>query len=524
MKKLISVASILLVVVLLFTACNSPSGAPETGTPSSQEPATVKDTIIIGKGSDFKTIVPGSDTGPFASDGIIFLAMFDTLVNYDSTTGEYSPGLATEWDISDDGLQYTLKIRDDVYFHNGTKMTVDDVAWSFNMLNENEAFKSSVYPTFDRAEVVDENTVTIYLSKPFAPFFNSFCSYVFAVLSEDYYNEVGGWEGYIANPIGCGPYKFVSYQTGNEFVMVANENYWGEPAKIKNVRIKIIADSNSRMLALESGDIDVNLDASINSLVQLGDAQSIDWNYCSAYGTVCILYAHTNPLISEDENLRKAITAGIDYEGVGAVINEGYSVKAELLAAPPLTARPDDGTYTESLKYDPVAAAEYLAASNYKEGTEIRYIVQSGSKNESVAKVVQGSLQSIGINVQILSLDSATYSQQWMSGDYELCGVAPFPPHLDANNMFTFFDTSMAIVGDSVMPGIDRINELGKAAQIEGSTENRKEMYAEIAGIINEHALCAPIYYDLATLAWDSSLNNIDVKPLPIYNVAGWNW
>jgi peptide/nickel transport system substrate-binding protein len=482
-----------------------------------------KDTLIIGIGSEFSGIVPLNKNIVISNrDGITIFAMYDPLLWFDTKTGKLSSWIATEWSVSDDGLEYSLKIRDDVYFHNGTKMTAEDVVFTLNRMPENPTTSLQNCPGFDHAEVVDETTVKIVMSQPFAAVANFLASYHIGVLSKLYYDEVGS-DGYIAHPIGTGPYKFVSRVIGGSLELEANEHYWGGAPAIKKVKLSILPDANSQIISIETGEIDVLYNPTIQNVTRLGNNKEIEWDYSDAFRTCFLRWGYQAEIA--DENFRKAVLSAIDYEAINKTINMGYTKKPDCLCPPGTTARPDDGTYAKSLPYDIEAAKRYLAESSYDGSTPLTMITLSGSKEESICKVIQGNLQVIGIHSEVNALDGATFVTYGSQGKYGISLYSVMPSLYDMNLLFQYFDRRVSLAFDGLpIPEKEEVADLGERALKEMNPEARKAIFAEMMDIINTHAMQGYLYQDVNTIAWRTGLAGIEAIPGTNYRIDAWSW
>ncbi len=155
MKRLVALVLSLTLMFSTLAGC----GGGQTSSQSSGEAANTaaKDTLNIGIGSEFSNLVPMCNNVIVANrDGIDLFAMYDPLLWFDTTTSTIKPWIATKWSVSDNGLEYTLTLRNDVSFQDGTKMTAKDVAWTLNLIPKNPAVTTQNFPHFNHAEAIDD--------------------------------------------------------------------------------------------------------------------------------------------------------------------------------------------------------------------------------------------------------------------------------------------------------------------------------------------------------------------------------
>ena len=298
-KKLAALVLTAAMAVSMLAGCGSSTSSSDSGSASSESTtaesassseAAAADAVDnsdrelnIGISSEISNIVPMSNNVAVANrDGLIVFALYDPLIWYNTETNELEPWLATEWSHNDDGTEWYFTIRDDVYFHNGDKMTTEDVAWSLNLIPENPVVTVANIPGFGHAEADDDTHVTVYMDTPFAAAENFFASYHMVMLDKSYQEEVG-WEGYIDHPIGTGPYKFVDRATGSYVKMEANEDYWQGAPDIKKVTLNIMPDANSQLLSLEAGEVDVLQNVTLANCEKVEAMDGFAVDYCTAY-------------------------------------------------------------------------------------------------------------------------------------------------------------------------------------------------------------------------------------------------
>lgn len=481
-----------------------------------------KDSLTIGISSEFSNLAPMTNNIAVSNrDGIDVFALYDPILWFDSLTSELKPWIATAWEVSEDGLEYTLTIRDDVMFHDGTKMTAEDVAFSLNRIPENPITSTDNFAGFGSAEAINDTTVKIHMETPFPAMLNALASSNLVVLSKAYFEEVGE-DGYMEHPIGTGPYKFVERVIGGSMTLEAHEGYWGGEPDIKDVTYKIIPDTNAQMLSLESGEVDILYNPSIQNLSRLGEDSGIEWVAEESMLTCYVNWGSASQL-GEDENLRKAIASAIDIEGINQQINLGYTKKAECLLAPGVNARPDDGSFTPTYSFDTETAKEFLTESDYK-GDSLKLVCVAGSKEENICKVIQGNLQNVGISAEVNAVDGSTYLTVINDGNYDMAIYTTMPSLYDANLLYQNWNPNMKKVQNYTFADKDKLCELAVASTTEMDSEARKGIFAEMTSIINEHCYMMYLYYDVNTLAYQEGLQGVTALKGTNYRVADWSW
>lgn len=143
---------------------------------------------------------------------------------------------------------------------------------------------------YERCEIVDDYTVNIYLTAPYAGFLYGAASRLGGICCKAYYDEVGD-EGYLKAPIGTGPYTLDEVINGEKIVLRANDGYWrGEPA-IKEVTIAIVPNVSTQMIGLENGDYDAVRNPPIDSCLHLKEGGDVTWDYADSTGRITLYLA-----------------------------------------------------------------------------------------------------------------------------------------------------------------------------------------------------------------------------------------
>ena len=477
------------------------------------------DTLTIGTGAEAKKFFPAHSDGTNNNDYVVVVNnLYNTLVAMQAD-GSVIPSLATDYVVSPDGMCYTFTLREGVKFHDGSVMTAEDVAFSLNTAAPTGNGKALLI-NFDRAEVVDEKTVNVYLTAPFAGFINGIASRVGVVFSKAHYEAVGQ-DGYRANPIGTGPYKLVSAISGDTITLAAHEEYWAGAPAIKNVYIKLISDTSTQVIALENGDIDLLMSPAISSCLMLDTSKGVEWASGASAGRVGMQISNNegNPS-ANDVNFRRAVQAAINKEDVVLGAMEGYATILDIDMCPAYAGRPEG---YDVVPYDIEKAKEYLAASNYN-GEEFKILVQSGTVFDTVAQIIQAQLMEIGINCTVNAVDSATFTDMWYAGQYGGMIKKTNSSLVDADGFLNFYmGVDYAPTTNNQYPRTAEINELGmKGRQAQG--EERKALYLEAVNIVTEEAYAVPLYADTNTLAYTTALSGVEVHPLGIVNIFNLNW
>lgn len=388
------------------------TGATSPGTTSGEDP--VNERLVIGIPSDQvsldATVVGTGNTGPCLEG--IFSALTERGMPF-LTDGTLLPGIATEFVSSEDGMTWTLTIRDDAVFHNGEPVTAEDVAFSINLF-VSPAYDGTVtgayVATVESAEVIDADTVQVNMAEPDALFYTS--SPRVYVISQAYYEEVGA-EGFARHPISAGPYKYVSWQPDNVLILEAHDEFFlGEP-EIKEVHCRVLPNDAGRLAALRTGEIDIAAPLAIEQVPEVEADPNLKVLVKASLNRMYITLDTTVPPWDQRE-VRLAVNHAVDRQ---LIIDQLLAGQATIIPGglvPGL--EPGANTSLVPYAYDPDLARQYLVDAGYPDGLEPEFGVQDlvcrdgyAPKTEEICTVLAEMLGDVGIPVQIVMMENTAF-------------------------------------------------------------------------------------------------------------------
>ncbi len=339
--------------------------------------------------------------------------LFNSLV-WVNDEGKVVPALAESFEVSDDGLEYLFKLRQDVKFHNGEDFDAEDVitTWKHH-IDERNAYNYYFTPISD-IEVIDDYTVKFIMSEPDVLFLRKM-NLNWGMIPTDYYNEVG-FEGIEAHPIGTGPFKFVDWKKGDKIEMEAFEDYWEEGLpKVAKLTFRPIPEESTRIAAVQTGEIHIANRLPVDEAQRLLGVENVK---IVRYPVDRVYYISFNNLTTgigtpiEDPLVRQAMNYAIDRQAIIDALFNGYAS----LSAGFVT--PGNLGYDASLApyaYDPDKAKELLAEAGYPDGFEIGMACPTGAYTnfEQVCEAVGGYLNEVGITFEDGEIQFMESGQYW---------------------------------------------------------------------------------------------------------------
>lgn len=506
MKKALVLLLAIMMVIPLFANGNS-----ETTDVSASAKKDAVTLVVAGNPYRFYAL---SAKGCGGDDNLVLSNVYDCLLCLEPD-GTLSPALAESYSVSPDGLTYTFNLRKGVKFHDGSDMTAEDVKFTLDKGAEGPLGKA-LFINYASCEIVDEYTVKVMLSSPFAAFPYGIASRLGGICSKAYWEKVGD-EGYMEAPIGTGAYKFVEYVNGDHVTLEAFEDHWRGAPSIKKATIALVADVNTQILGLQSGDYDVMRDPSIEMCGRFEKMNGISTDIGDSTARITLTINSWSG-IGTDINFRKAIQAAVNKDDINKAVNSGEATILTVDICPMYGGYPD---HIKGVEYDVEAAKKYLAASSYN-GEPYGITCQAGTTYETVAKVLQAQLMEIGINCTVEAVDNMTYEERGKKRNFDMRLVNEASSLIDADSIATQFTPSR--FDESVW--YPRAAEIYAMAQTGRSLQGdeRKQVYGQIAQILLDEAYTIPLYNGINTVAYNSNLEGVKAHCLGYYNFRYWSW
>jgi len=415
-----ALAAVATVAALALAACgNGDSGGSDNGGASNGDggPERVYVEAITG---DPSVLNPQFGGGPIPLR--FGFAMMETLVEINDQY-EISPGLAKEWDISEDGLTVTFTLQEGVEWHDGEPFTAEDVAFNFEEIIPLQTYGAQLTQRMDSVEIADENTVVLHMNAQFGPFLEA--------LSQQTIVPKHVYEGtdYVTNPanmapIGTGPMMFDSYAPGSEVVLVKNPNWWRGETEVDRAIYPIMSDANTRGLAMLNGELDnAVLDPSAQD--DVSDHPDLELNDGGVFPQMVSLTLNARLPELEDPEVRALVFSAIDREAITELALRGLGEASTGFLPDALAwAQHPDVNFDEDFPRDVEAINEGLDAAGFEVGADgyrftldARYVAEH-SEAEATAEVIRSSLEEVGIGVNLVGAAEPVWSEAvW--GDYD---------------------------------------------------------------------------------------------------------
>lgn len=517
---------VLAVAGLTLAACSGEGGGGTTSTTDANATASAEPvaggSAVIAVDSPFFGFDP--NVTPAAQDARVLRQAFDSLLYLDDS-GELQPWLATAWEVSDDGMTYTLTVRDDVTFTDDTPFDAAAVCFNLDRIKAPET--GSIYAIgligpYDSCEAPDATTAVITLSTPYAPFLNNLTSPFMGMNSPTAAAAVEPAD-YLLAPTGSGPYIITSYTPGDRVELVRNDDYAWPPGNAEHegagyleaMTFQIIPDPTVRMGTVTTGT------ANAGSNVPPTEIAALEANADLAYitqpqsGAPYQLHFNSAKPPFDDPAVREAARAALDIDAALLALYFGNAERAWGPLAP--TTYAYDPEVENSFAFDPDAAATLLDGAGWtlgadgvrsKDGQALSIVYVEGSPNrenrQDLATFFEANLEAVGFDVTLAFEQTAPLQTKLQEGDYNIAGLSLVA--VDPNVMYQMYDPrfipSPGQNGFNMSQTDDAtLTDLVTSGQSELDPAARAAIYAEAQMNVIDNARSIGVYVPQYTLA-----------------------
>ncbi|MDO4453514.1 MAG: ABC transporter substrate-binding protein [Eubacteriales bacterium] len=465
--------------------------------------------IVLG---DYRNIAPGVEDAYYCS---VIIYVWEPLITMDAD-GQPVGKLAKDWTMSEDGKTWTFKLQEGITFHDGEPFNADAVLFNFDRMRyeiKTSGFYNlnvdSFYPNLDQVNKIDDYTVELTFTEPAPSLLYTMTNFGSAMYSPKCFDEEYNFTG-IAQ--GTGPFKIIENVKDEYVLLERNENYWGEKAKAKTIRIKTIPDVDTRFSAMKSGEIlgVIDLKAITPSLatelvkdenfaITTTDSTMIDF--------LCL---NGNKAPFDDVRMRQAVSLAIDRNAIAENIYLGYaSPTSNILnySTPFYTEQP--------VEHDIEKAKELAAEVLGDERVSVRYLVQEGNTEQKLeAELISALLSEIGIDVSIETYDWATMKEMMKNGDYNIARGQQGLSNMEAITIFKRFMSSEGDQNMNYSLGVkdENIDALIREADAELNMERRQEIYTQLQEISVDIQPVVPLFNEKTLMVYNKALEGYEAQ------------
>ena len=486
------------------SAAEESDGAEETAE------AVDPDAEIVLAG--YRNLAPGEKDGYYCSK---ILYVWEPLVTQDENAAPV-PCLAESWEMSENGTQWTFYLRQGVKFHDGSDFNADAVIANFDRMKMGVKSSSfypldidSHYPNLESYEKVDDYTIRLTFSQPAPTQLYNMVNFGSAIYSPNCFDENGDFNGIC---IGTGPFKITENKLDEYVLLERFDDYWGEAAKAKTIRVRVIPDADTRFSALKSGEIMgvIDLNAIPTSLaVELegDDNFALTTTKSTMIRFLCL---NGTQFPFNDVRMRQAVSLALQRSVITEDLYDGFGT--------PTTNILNYSTpfYKEFPVEEDMEKAKELAAEVLgDERVTVTYLYNgSEAAQKGEAELIASWLSEIGIDCELMPMEMTNMKEQMKTGDY---GIARMQQGLSNSEPSTIFRRFMLTSGDqnqnySLGYHSDEVDALMAEVESALDMDVRTECYNHIQEISTQEFPVVPLFNDVTLMAYNTKLTGYDAK------------
>lgn len=456
------------------------------------------------------------------SNGVCILQnVYETLTRYNDQTGEVEPYLATTWTHNDDGTVWEFTLREDVTFHDGSKLNANAVKKSIDRTIGMGKGAAYIWSSVESIEVVSDYVVRFNCSDPTSVDLIASAAYAAYIISENACDQDSDWfnneEG---NDGGSGPYTVKSLVTGDQVILSAYDGYWKEwkENSYKTFVIKKHVESGTRRQLLETGDAQIAYNFSTTDLSALKENEKIDVQYLTTYNNI-LLFFNTEKEPCNNEEFRKALAYSFPYQEVIDGVLENRGQLSCGLVTPGLWGHDENCTQYE---FNMDKARECLANSGVDASTvNLELAIQSGyTTYKDFAQLWQTYLKELGINMEIRERNWDAHIEHARAirpeDRQDIFVMTWWPDYADPSSWFQ----SMVHSEESPAFNLSYIKNAEWDAKIEEAIKltamdraKAEALYKEVQMGVLDGAYMIPLYDEVMTCALSTEIDGFYYNP-----------
>lgn len=531
MKKylaLLLIVTLVFGVLLIGCAPDVVDPDPDPDPDPDNDVVVVDQDIVIAIGAEPENLDPlKMMSAPAAT---IAEHMIENLI-YLAEDGTLQPALAESWEPSEDGLSWFLNLREGVSFHDGTPFNAEAVKYNLDRFmakgdfeGEDPAVFAFLLGRVTAVEVVDEYTVEILLSDVFAPI-ASHLSHSFIGMHSPASLEALGADENVEAPVGTGPFKYVSWDRGEQIYMERNDDYWGGAPTLDSVTFKFVPEAGSRVIMLETGEVHAIMAVPPTDISRLEAEADIDVVFQNSVRVIYIGFNLDDDKFT-DVRVRQALNYAINKDAIIETIFQGVGEPSSAPIVPAIFGYTQVGPY----EYNPERAVELMAEAGYPDGFDIELFHPTGRypQDATVTEAVQAMLAEVGVNASLTTYDWGTYLDTVIvepnQAEHDAYMLGWGTVTLDADyGLFALFHSSQwPPVGNNVSYyANDEVDALLDEARITPDRGVREGLYREAIQLIWNDAPWIFLHNEGQVNAVRSNIKGLIHHPLE--NISAWN-
>lgn len=466
--------------------------------------------------------------------------LYDTLVQYEPTSLKVVPGLAESWDLAEDGLSITFRLRPGVKFHDGSVCDAQAVKTNYERQgNKDHPLRSSSDTFFywndtwgkrmKSMTVLDPLTIRFEFTEPIAPLMQSFAMPFFGICSPQALEKHG--DNYFRHPVGTGPYKFHEWLPGERLILKKNRDYWDGAPEVEEVLFLPVVDSTARQLRLRKGAVHLATALSPQGVEGLRDRASVKVVEQAGLNVAFLALNNRVPQLEKVE-VRRAIRYAVDRAALVRGLYYGLADTTETALPKAVWGRWEPAEPS----YDPEAGRRLMSELGYSRDNPLKiefwymavprsYLPEPKATAEAIARM----LEDVYIECDLQSVDWGVYLDRVGKGEHQMALAGWIGDHGDPDNYFSFIfggaNIDETVGGTNVLfYSTEKVDHLIGQARKEIHREKRVKAYQEIQKEIYEDAPWLPLAHARQVVGAHPRLEGYNLHPTGLVLLHGLRW
>ncbi|WMJ83528.1 ABC transporter substrate-binding protein [Oscillospiraceae bacterium LTW-04] len=492
--------------IILVAGCGGTDTEAFSVTLPQKSTGQPRDEIVIATNQDI------TSTDPQAADELaaarVFYLIYDRLFNIDPYTGEILPSLVKSYLKTTDTV-WIFSLRDDVYFHDGSRLTAQDVKFSLDRAKNSERVKAQL-STMKEVQALDDFTVKVVLNEPYQPFLAKLCLTGCSIVSKAAVENNGGR----FKPIGTGPYRLTEWRVGNRIVLDRFEHYFDGISPTSRLVMRAIPDNQARLRALEDGEIQVAEWLDSADFEKVIENPGLKLLQVPSVTVAHIALNVTKPPLN-NVLVRRAIARAIDKERLVRETLLGNGQAATTVLGPGISGYYDK---MEGFPYDPQEAKKLLAQVGYPNGFTLELLTVE-SVFDFCLPLLQQNLADVGITLKVVPRDSTTFFKKINAGE-QMAHIGTWNNViLDPDrSVDPFYSPYFGAASNRMRYKNTRVDALIEQGRRSADAQARVEIYRELQEIIVSDSPWVPLYSTNTTVCVARGIGGFSPHPANQHN------
>ena len=496
--------AILLSAILILTAC---SGGESASAPKDAKKggSSAGDTFTYASTSDAVGLSPIlMNDSPSAN---VTEQVYEQLFQRNVETMEFEPKLAESYETPDENT-WVIKLKQGIKFQDGTPFNAEAVKYTFDKLRDpaTAAPRASLLEPVDTISVLDEYTVEIKTKYPYGAFLASLSHTNAAIVSPTADQK----QDLMKDPVGTGPFKFVSWTPGDQIVLEANEDYWDGAPSIKKIVFKVVPEISTAISMLQTGEVQFIDNLPTEQIKRLESMDKINIDKIEGSPVYYLAFNHLRET-NQDPEFREAVASAIDRDAFVSKLN-GLGTRSDSVIGPKVFGF-DESADKAGTAYDLEKAKALVKKNGYGDRT-IKLLTANRDNFILMAEIVQSQLTEAGFKVEIESMEWATFLDTARQGDYDLTFLSWSNVTGDGSELlYPNFHSDNVGSSNRAQYSNTAFDKLVEESRTTIDQDARKQLLDEANKMMIEENAVVVMYHGTVTAALDKAYKGLELDP-----------